>query len=125
MPDADQKADVAIEQELSEMIRRAIEGNSLPDDLVGGTFTITNLGVFGIDHFTPILNPPEIGILGVGRIVKVPAFYDGQIVGRYVMGLSLTFDHRLVDGAPAARFLHRIGELIQVPYIAAQPTHLP
>jgi pyruvate dehydrogenase E2 component (dihydrolipoamide acetyltransferase) len=123
VPDADQKTDVAVEAELSAMAHRALEGNSLPDDLSGGTFTITNLGAFGVDHFTPILNPPEIGILGVGRIVKVPAFYDGQVVGRHMMGLSLTFDHRLVDGAPAARFLRRIDELLQVPYVAAQPAH--
>jgi pyruvate dehydrogenase E2 component (dihydrolipoamide acetyltransferase) len=121
VPDADQKSDVAVEAELAGLIQRALDGNSLPDDLSGGTFTITNLGAFGVDHFTPILNPPEIGILGVGRIARVPIFHEGQIVGRHMMGLSLTFDHRLVDGAPAARFLHRIGELIQTPYVAAQP----
>lgn len=118
--DADKKNDAVIESQLSDMIKRAVDGKSLPDDLSGGTFTITNLGLFGVDHFTPILNPPEVGILGVGRIAKVPAFHDGQIIGRYMMGLSLTFDHRLVDGAPAARFMQRISVLLQAPYIAAQ-----
>jgi len=83
--------------------------------LAGGTFTITNLGVYEIDGFTPLLNPPETGILGVGRIHEKPVGVDGQIVLRSMVALSLTFDHRLVDGAPAARFLQRIKQYIEQP----------
>jgi pyruvate dehydrogenase E2 component (dihydrolipoamide acetyltransferase) len=88
-----------------------------PDALQGGTFTITNLGMYGVDAFTPILNLPQIAILGVGRIVKKPAVVDDQIVPRQMMTLSLTFDHRAVDGAPAARFLNTVREYIETPVL--------
>jgi pyruvate dehydrogenase E2 component (dihydrolipoamide acetyltransferase) len=81
----------------------------------GGTFTITNLGAFGVDAFTPIINYPECAILGVGRIQKQPVVVDDQIVIRERMTLSLTFDHRIVDGAPAARFLQTLSRLIENP----------
>jgi pyruvate dehydrogenase E2 component (dihydrolipoamide acetyltransferase) len=84
---------------------------------VGGTFTITNLGMFDVDAFTPIMNPPELAILGVGRIVAKPVVVEGEVVVRQMMTLSLAFDHRLVDGAPAARFLQRIKRLIEQPYL--------
>ncbi len=100
-----------------EMVARARDGRSLPDDLRGGTFTITNLGMYGIDAFTPIINLPECAILGVGRIKEMPAVVDGQLAVRQRMWLSLTFDHRLVDGAPAARFLQRIAQLVEEPYL--------
>jgi len=98
---------------LQGLAKRALEGRSLPDELSGGSFTITNLGMYEIDAFTPILNPPECAILGVGRIVSKPVGLNGQIVLREMMTLSLSFDHRLVDGAPAARFLQRIKTLIE------------
>jgi pyruvate dehydrogenase E2 component (dihydrolipoamide acetyltransferase) len=79
----------------------------------GGTFTITNLGMYGVDAFTPIINLPQCAILGVGRIVSKPAVYNDQIVPRQMMGLSLTFDHRVVDGAPAARFLEGLRQYIE------------
>jgi len=104
---------------LRELAERAIAGHSLPDDLSGGTFTLTNLGMYGIDAFTPIINPPECAILGVGRIVARPVGLDGQIVLRDTMALSLSFDHRLVDGAPAARFLSRVKQLIERPFALA------
>jgi len=100
-----------------ELVARARSGQSLPDDLTGGTFTITNLGMFGVDMFTPIINLPESAILGVGRITEQPAVVDGQIAVRQKMWLSLTFDHRLVDGAPAARFLQGICKYIESPYL--------
>src|SRR5262249_53437492 len=75
------------------------------EDVTGGTFTVTNLGTYGVDGFTPILNLGETGILGVGRIVEKPAVYRGEIARRATMMLSLTFDHRVIDGAPAAEFL--------------------
>jgi pyruvate dehydrogenase E2 component (dihydrolipoamide acetyltransferase) len=114
---ADQRGLRAIATELREMVARAREGQSLPDDFAGGTFTITNLGMYGVDAFTPIINTPECAILGVGRIKAQPAVVDGAVVVRQKMWLSLTFDHRLVDGAPAARFLGRLVELVEEPYL--------
>jgi pyruvate dehydrogenase E2 component (dihydrolipoamide acetyltransferase) len=87
------------------------------DELQGGTLTITNLGVYGIDAFTPIINLPQCAILGVGRIISKPAVWNNQIVPRNVMALSLTFDHRVVDGGPAARFLNTIREYVEQPYL--------
>ena len=81
----------------------------------GGTFTITNLGAFGVETFTPIINPPECAVLGVGRIAREPVMLGDQVVARERMGLSLTFDHRIVDGAPAARFLQTLVRLIENP----------
>jgi len=100
-----------------EIVARAREGKAGPDDLTGGTFTITNLGMFGVDAFTPIINLPESAILGVGRIKPEPAVVNGQVVVRQRMWLSLTFDHRVVDGAPAARFLQGIMKYIETPYL--------
>jgi pyruvate dehydrogenase E2 component (dihydrolipoamide acetyltransferase) len=80
------------------------------DEIDGGTFTISNLGSFGADSFTPIVNPPQCAILGVGRIVEKPVVVDGAVTVAPTMWLSLTFDHRLVDGAPAARFLQALAE---------------
>jgi len=88
-----------------------------PDDLQGGTFTVTNLGVYGIDAFTPIINLPQCAILGVGRIIGKPAAYNDEIALRQMMALSLTFDHRVVDGGPAARFLKTIREYVEQPYL--------
>ena len=85
--------------------------------MTGGTFTITNLGMFDIDAFTPVMNPPELAIMGVGRIVPKPVVLEGEVVVRQMVTLSLAFDHRLVDGAPAARFLQRIKRLIENPYL--------
>jgi pyruvate dehydrogenase E2 component (dihydrolipoamide acetyltransferase) len=100
-----------------DLVGRAREGKSLPDELSGGTFTITNLGMYEVDAFTPVINPPELAILGLGRIVARPAVREGEVVVRRMMTLSMTFDHRLVDGAPAARFLQRIKRLIESPYL--------
>jgi len=108
---------VDIARRLRELVARAREGKSSPEELTGGTFTITNLGMYDIDAFTPIINLPECAILGVGRISEQPAVVNGQVVARQRMWLSLTFDHRLVDGAPAARFLQRIAQLVQEPYL--------
>ena len=100
-----------------DLVTRAREGKALPDELTGGSITITNLGMFGVDSFSPIINLPECSILGVGRIRAEPTVVDGQIVARQRMWLSLTFDHRLVDGAPAARFLQAITRYIEEPYL--------
>ena len=100
-----------------DLVNRAREGKSLPDELTGGTFTITNLGMFEVDAFTPVINPPELAILGVGRILLKPVVKEGQVVACQMVTLSLTFDHRLVDGAPAARFLQHIKHLVENPYL--------
>jgi pyruvate dehydrogenase E2 component (dihydrolipoamide acetyltransferase) len=110
---------IQVQQMLAELVERALAGRSLPDDLSGGTFTITNLGMFDVDAFTPIINPPESAILGVGRIVNKPVGLEGQVALRDMMTLSLSFDHRLIDGAPAARFLQRVKQLVERPFVLA------
>jgi pyruvate dehydrogenase E2 component (dihydrolipoamide acetyltransferase) len=117
--DAAAKSFLQIQRNLAELVERALAGRSLPDDLSGGTFTITNLGMFDVDAFTPIINPPESAILGVGRIVAKPVAVDRQVVVRDMLTLSLSFDHRLIDGAPAARFLQRVKQLVERPFALA------
>jgi pyruvate dehydrogenase E2 component (dihydrolipoamide acetyltransferase) len=87
----------------------------------GGTFTVTNLGSLGIDTFTPIINLPQCAVLGIGRIVREPVFRDREIVPRDMMSLSLTFDHRVLDGAPAARFLDTLRNCIEQPVPRLMP----
>ncbi len=79
------------------------------------TFTVTNLGGLGVDAFTPIINLPQSAVLGVGRIVREPAVVEDRVVPRDVLTLSLTFDHRAVDGAPAARFLDTLRRCLEQP----------
>lgn len=86
------------------------------DEVSGSTFTISTLGAYGIDAFTPVINPPEAAILGVGRIQEKVVVYRGDIARRFLLFLSLTFDHRLVDGAPAAAFLQTLADLLSHPY---------
>jgi pyruvate dehydrogenase E2 component (dihydrolipoamide acetyltransferase) len=99
----------------SELIEQARSRRLTPEQMQGGTFTITNLGLYGIDAFTPILNLPQCAVLGVGRINREPAVHNDQIVPRDMLTLSLTFDHRIVDGAPAARFLDTLRHYIEQP----------
>jgi pyruvate dehydrogenase E2 component (dihydrolipoamide acetyltransferase) len=105
-------ADLLSLKELSREAKRLAtacqEGKILPDELTGGTFTVTNLGVLGIESFTPVLNPPEVGILGVCTIQPKPVMSGDDVAFVPHIGLSLTFDHRAVDGAPAARFLKEL-----------------
>jgi len=115
--DADQKSLREFGAEFRAVAERARTGKSLPDDLTGGTFTITNLGMYDVLAFTPVINLPEAAILGVGCITPQPVVRDGQIVARQMLMLSLVFDHRVVDGAPAARFLQYIKNLIEEPYL--------
>ena len=98
-----------------DLIARAHDRRLTADELQGGTFTISNLGAYGIDAFTPIINGPQCAILGLGRIRQVPACVAGQVVPRDQITLSLTFDHRLVDGGPAARFLQSLVLAIENP----------
>jgi pyruvate dehydrogenase E2 component (dihydrolipoamide acetyltransferase) len=115
--DARRKSFETLQQELEGLVERTLSGSNQMEDLTGGTFTITNLGAFEIDAFTPIINPPECAILGVGRIHEKPVGLEGQVVLRSMMSLSLSFDHRLVDGAPAARFLQRVKQYIEQPFL--------
>jgi pyruvate dehydrogenase E2 component (dihydrolipoamide acetyltransferase) len=98
-----------------ELIDRAHTRKLTADEMQGGTFTVSNLGAFGIDAFTPIINYPECAILGIGRIHRQPAVVGDQVVAREQVTLSLTFDHRIVDGAPAARFLDMLRKCIENP----------
>jgi pyruvate dehydrogenase E2 component (dihydrolipoamide acetyltransferase) len=102
-------------EDYHELVSKARAGKITPDDLSGGTFTITNLGMYGVDFFTPIINLPECAVLGIGRIRKQPVERNGQLALGQVISISLSFDHRIVDGAPAARFLQRITQLIEAP----------
>ncbi len=94
--------------ETSRLAKRCQEGRATPDDLSAGTFTVTNLGSFGIESFTPILNTPQVAILGVGNINLKPVEQDGTVSFVPHLGLSLTIDHQVVDGAPAAKFLQAV-----------------
>lgn len=105
----------AVARRRAAVVEAARTGTLSPDALSGGTFTITNLGAYDIDGFTPIINPPQAAILGMGRIVEKPAVFEGQICVRSMMTLSLSFDHRLVDGAPAAAFLQTVKRLAEQP----------
>lgn len=110
---ADTKSVQVISAELEELAEKTANKRLLFDDLQAGTFTITNLGSSDIDHFTPIINPPESAILGVGRIVDKPWVREGLVVIEPRLGLSLTFDHRIIDGALAGRFLKTIKDSLE------------
>lgn len=101
-----------------DLVERAREGKLLPDDLDGGTFTLSNMGMFDVDASTPIINLPECAILGLGSIAPRPAVINGELCVRQMVTLSLTYDHRAIDGAPAARFLERTKQLVEQPYLA-------
>jgi 2-oxoglutarate dehydrogenase E2 component (dihydrolipoamide succinyltransferase) len=113
--DADVMTFAEIETQTREFARKAEDGSLSLADLKGGTFTITNGGVFGSLLSTPILNPPQVGILGLHAIKERPAAVNGQVVIRPMMYTALTYDHRIVDGAEAVRFLVRVKELIEDP----------
>jgi pyruvate dehydrogenase E2 component (dihydrolipoamide acetyltransferase) len=110
--DADKLTVAEIAAQSRELIDKGRSGRLTQKQLEGGTFTVSNLGMFGIDAFTPILSPMQAGILGVGRIVEEPVVRDGQLVVGRTLALSLTFDHRIIDGAPAARWLERLAQRI-------------
>jgi 2-oxoisovalerate dehydrogenase E2 component (dihydrolipoyl transacylase) len=103
---------------LGELTATARSGKTPPADMAGGTFTITNVGVFGVDTGTPILNPGEAGILAVGAIKPTPWVVDGELAVRTVCQLALSFDHRLVDGEQGSRFLADVGALLTDPGLA-------
>jgi pyruvate dehydrogenase E2 component (dihydrolipoamide acetyltransferase) len=112
---ADKRDLVDIHLTVRDLSERARSGTLTMDEVTGGTFTLTNLGMYGIETFTPILNPPEAAILGVGRIGEELALRQGQVLSRSVMTLSLTIDHRIVDGAPGAAFLQTLIQFLEHP----------
>ena len=112
---ADSKSIREISADIDRLAEAAKAGSLALDDLTFGTFTLTNLGAWDIDDFTPIVNHPESAILGVGRIVEKPVARDGQVVIEPRLALSLSFDHRIIDGAPGAAFLKTIKDMIEEP----------
>lgn len=114
--DADGKSLAEVSMELKRLVEKAKAGSLGTDDITGGTFTITNLGAFGIDVFNPIITPGQSAILGVCRIVDKPVVVERRIEVRSMMNLCLSFDHRVMDGAPAAQYLQRLKTLLESPY---------
>jgi pyruvate dehydrogenase E2 component (dihydrolipoamide acetyltransferase) len=110
---ADQRSLWEIAQESARLAAQAHERKLTLDDVSGGTFTITNLGTYGIEIFTPIVNYPQCAILGVGRVAERPVVAPGRLEVRSLMYLSLSFDHRVIDGAPAAVFLQQLKERLE------------
>jgi pyruvate dehydrogenase E2 component (dihydrolipoamide acetyltransferase) len=113
--DVDRKSVRELAQELSDVAERARQKKITLEEMRGGTFTVTNLGGIAGTGFTPIVNYPEVAILGLSRSKLQPVVHDGQIVPRLVLPLSLSYDHRVIDGADAARFTHRIAEMLENP----------
>lgn len=111
--DADKKNLSEISRELAELVAKARSGDLSVDDVTGGTFTISNLGMFGVEWFTPIINPPQAAILGIGRVRSLPSLREGKLVEVPACSLSLSFDHRILDGAQAARFLADVKEFLE------------
>jgi pyruvate dehydrogenase E2 component (dihydrolipoamide acetyltransferase) len=109
-----------IAKQRADLTERAREGKLALADLEGGTFTLSNLGMYGVDQFQAILNPPQAAILAVGRVKDRPVAVDSAVVVRPTMHLTLSADHRLLDGAQAARFLERVAQLIQEPYLLVE-----
>jgi pyruvate dehydrogenase E2 component (dihydrolipoamide acetyltransferase) len=109
------KGATQVAAESQALIERARTGKLKPDELSGGVFTISNLGMYDIEVFTPVINLPECAILGVGSIAERAVVRDGQVCARLTVALSLAFDHRIVDGAPAAAFLRRVKQLVEHP----------
>ena len=114
---AEKKNLLQIAKEVRQLAQKAREGALVIEEVTDGTFTISNVSMLGMDGFTPVLNPPETGILGVGRVIEKPAVFEGEIAIRHMMTLSLTFDHRVVDGAPAMTFLKTLARSLEQPML--------
>jgi pyruvate dehydrogenase E2 component (dihydrolipoamide acetyltransferase) len=115
--DADKKSILTISKEMQELAEKARGKKIMPDDMSGASFTITNLGGIGGTYFTPIINWPDVAILGLSRAVMEPVYIDGEFRPRLMMPLSLTYDHRIIDGADAARFLRWFAEALEEPLL--------
>jgi pyruvate dehydrogenase E2 component (dihydrolipoyllysine-residue acetyltransferase) len=116
--EVERKSLVQIAAERKEIVQRTREGKLAQEDLEGGTFTISNLGMYGVEIFTAVLNPPQAAILAVGAIEEKPVVENGDFVGRPLMAMTLTCDHRAVDGAKAAEFLRELKTLLEEPGLA-------
>jgi pyruvate dehydrogenase E2 component (dihydrolipoamide acetyltransferase) len=114
---ADQKSIFDIAAEVRELATKAKEGKLKPEEYTGGTFTISNLGMYGIDQFTAIINPPEAAILAAGGIMEVPIAQDGTVGTGWQMKVTMTCDHRVIDGAVGAQFLLALRKLVETPYL--------
>lgn len=112
----DKKNILEISEEIKKLIEKANKGELSPEEAFGGTFTISNLGPYSIDVFIPIINPPQSAILGIGKIIKKPIIENNEIIVRFIMSLCLVFDHRVIDGAPAASFLETLRKYLENPY---------
>jgi len=116
---ADKKSLKEIASTLNDLVEKARASKLSKEELTGGTFTITNLGMFGVEIFTPIINPPETAILGVGKVTEKPAVVNKEITVKPMMYLSLSYDHRVIDGAPAAQFLQKVKQYLENPHVLA------
>lgn len=113
----DKKSIFEISDDIRKLIENAESGELTLAELVGGTFTITNLGAFGVETFIPMVNPPQTAILGVGKTCTKPVVVDNKIAAKPLITLSLVFDHRVVDGAPAALFLQEVKHFLERPHL--------
>lgn len=114
--DADRRSVGDIARVTRDLVARTREGRAEPSELEGSTISVSNLGMLGIDRFTAVINPPEPAILAVGRAAPRPVARDGEVVVREVMTLTLSVDHRVLDGAAGARLLGRVAELLERPH---------
>ena len=110
---ADKQQLAEVDRRITELSTKARDGRLSKEEISGGTFTITNLGMYGVDLFIPIINPPEAAILGVGKIAEKPVAVNGKVEIRPLMALSLVYDHRIIDGVPASEFLRKIKEKLE------------
>ena len=114
---ADKKSLKEIASTLNDLIEKARTGKLSKEELSDGTFTITNLGMFGVEIFTPIINPPETAILGIGKVTEKPVVVNKEIIVKPMMYLSLSYDHRVIDGAPAAQLLQKVKQFLENPHL--------
>jgi pyruvate dehydrogenase E2 component (dihydrolipoamide acetyltransferase) len=113
--EADKLTLIDLSKSIKTLATKARKSQLSHEEMQGSTFTLSNLGVYGVDHFTPVLNPPEAGILGVGAVYDTPVFVGENIERRSILPLSLTFDHRVLDGAPASAFLQTVKKFLEDP----------
>jgi pyruvate dehydrogenase E2 component (dihydrolipoamide acetyltransferase) len=113
--DVDDKGLLQIASEMNELVQKARDRSIAREEMQGGTFTVTNIGGIGGEYATPIINHPEVAILALGSIKQRPVVADGEVVARHTLPLSLSADHRIVDGADAARFTNRVKEYLKNP----------
>jgi pyruvate dehydrogenase E2 component (dihydrolipoamide acetyltransferase) len=113
--DADRKPLHDLSREIREMVARARQGRVRPQDIEGSTFSVSNMGMFDVDHFIAIINPPEAAILAVGSVREVPVVREGQLAAGKRVKLTLSADHRVTDGVEAARFLQALRQVLEHP----------